>query len=132
MKARTPDPNEPKAASDPAASTLRRQLATMVRAMFSTPVSKALVVLIVGIVVVVVATAYGQIRLNSWNKPFFDALSRRDLHDFLVQLGVFFIIVACLLVLNVVQRWLVETLKYKLREGLVGDLLQIWLLPRRA
>ena len=24
-----------------------------------------------------------QIRLNGWNKPFYDALSRRDLHDFL-------------------------------------------------
>jgi len=35
-------------------------------------------------------------------------------------------------VLNVVQRWLVETLKVKLREGLVHDLLKDWLMPRRA
>ena len=42
--------------------------------------------------VVIGATAYLQIRLNSWNKPFYDALSRRDLHDFMVQLGVFFIL----------------------------------------
>jgi len=32
----------------------------------------------------------------------------------------------------VAQRWLVETTKYKLREGLVHDLLQNWMLPRRA
>jgi vitamin B12/bleomycin/antimicrobial peptide transport system ATP-binding/permease protein len=41
---------------------------------------------------VVAATAYGQIRLNGWNKPFYDAMSRRDLRDFLYQLGVFFLI----------------------------------------
>jgi vitamin B12/bleomycin/antimicrobial peptide transport system ATP-binding/permease protein len=35
-------------------------------------------------------------------------------------------------VLNVGQRWLVETLKVRLREGLVQDLLRDWLMPRRA
>ena len=44
----------------------------------------------------------------------------------------FFLIAGCLLVLNVAQRWLNETLQYKLREGLVGSLLQDWMLPRRA
>ena len=38
---------------------------------------------------VVAATAYGQIRLNSWNQPFYDALSRRDFAQFLMQLGIF-------------------------------------------
>src|SRR6202041_730034 len=84
------------------------------------------------LVAVVAATAYGQIRLNSWNKPFFDALSRRDLRDFLFQLGVFFLIAICILTLNGVQRWLVETLELKLREGLVLSLLKDWMLPRRA
>ncbi len=132
----TPEPTdrteELPAPDSGAQSGLTSQLVMMVRAIFSTPVYKTLVFLVTSIVIVVVATAYGQVRLNSWNKPFFDALSRRDLHDFFVQLGVFFIIVGCLLVLNVAQRWLVETLKYKLREGLVGDLVKIWMLPRRA
>ena len=133
MSTEAEDDAEDGVAADQAANAgLRAQLAMMVRASFHTSVAKVLVLLTVGLVIVVAVTAYGQIRLNSWNKPFFDALSRRDLHDFLVQLGVFFIIVGCLLVLNVGQRWLVETLKYKLREGLVGDLLQIWMLPRRA
>src|SRR5581483_8985245 len=84
------------------------------------------------ILLIIIATAYAQIRLNRWNKPFYDALSRRDFSDFLHQLGVFGIIAASLLVLNVVQRWFVETLKVKLREGLVRDLLRDWMLPRRA
>ena len=80
----------------------------------------------------IVATSYGQIQLNSWNKPFYDALSRRDLHDFVYQLGVFFVIASCILVMSVCQRWLVEMLKLKMRQGIVGDLLRDWMLPRRA
>ncbi len=104
----------------------------MRQAVFGSPVGKAVTILLVGILLVVLVTSYGQIRLNEWNKPFYDALSRRDLNDFMYQLGVFFIIAGALLVLNVGQRWLVETTKYKLRAGLAHDLLRHWLQPRRA
>jgi putative ATP-binding cassette transporter len=109
-----------------------RQMGLITRTIFGSPVGKTLMVLIAVTVLVVAATAYGQIRLNSWNKPFYDALSRRDLRDFLYQLGVFFLIAGFLLALNVVQRWLVETLELKMREGLVLSLLRDWMLPRRA
>jgi putative ATP-binding cassette transporter len=104
----------------------------LTRAIFASPAGKSLTVLILATVVIVAATAYGQIRLNSWNKPFFDALSRRDLREFLYQLGVFFVIAGCLLVLNVTQRWLNETLELKLREGLVHSLIEDWMKPGRA
>jgi putative ATP-binding cassette transporter len=109
-----------------------RQVRIVLRAIFASPVGKTLMILVGAVVLVIVVTAYGQIRLNRWNKPFFDALSRRDLRDFLVQLGVFFLIAGLLLILNVTQRWLVETLELKLREGLVRSLLRDWMLPRRA
>ena len=54
-----------------------------------------------GLIAVIAATAYWQIELNAWNKPFYDALSRRHLPDFLSQLGVFAKIAGALLVLNV-------------------------------
>jgi putative ATP-binding cassette transporter len=113
-------------------STLAAQLGMMMRALFASPVRRAVLGLVVATLVIIAATAYWQIRLNSWNKPFFDALSRRDLPGFLVQFGMFFVIAGTLLVLNVAQRWLVETLKVRLREALVGDLLEGWLQPRRA
>jgi len=119
-------------AAEAKAAGLLRQMGMMMRALRGSPVAKTLVLLVVSIIVVVVVTSYGQIRLNRWNKPFFDALSRRDLHDFLAQLGVFFIIAGLLLILNVGQRWLVEMLKLKLRQGIVHDLLKDWMLPRRA
>ncbi|MDP9082536.1 MAG: ABC transporter ATP-binding protein/permease [Pseudomonadota bacterium] len=111
---------------------LLRQVRLMTWTIFGSPVGKKLTVLVGTVIVVVIATAYGQIRLNGWNKPFYDALSRRDLRDFLFQLGVFFLIAGCILALNVTQRWLVETLELRLREGLVHGLLQDWLRPRRA
>ncbi len=108
------------------------QLWELTRANLTGPVGKAVIALMLAAFVVIGATAYLQIRLNIWNKPFYDALSRRDLHDFIVQLGVFFILAAWLTVLNVAQRWIGETLKLKLREALVQDLLKHWLQPRRA
>jgi putative ATP-binding cassette transporter len=104
----------------------------MIRVIFASRAGKALTMLVTSLVLVISLTAYGQIRLNRWNKPFFDALSRRDLRDFLFELGVFFLIAGCLLVLNVVQRWFAETLQVKLREGLVRSLLGDWMRPRRA
>ncbi len=108
------------------------QLAMMLRVLIASPVGKTLIVLAAAVFVVVAVTAYGQIRLNRWNKPFYDALSRRDFLEFFYQLGVFFIIAGSLLVLNVAQRWLGEITKVKLREGLVRDLIRDWMVPRRA
>jgi putative ATP-binding cassette transporter len=119
-------------AEEAAASGLVRQVGMMMRALRGSPVAKTLVLLVIAVILVVVVTAYGQIRLNRWNKPFYDALSRRDVHDFLTQLGVFFIIASAILILNVAQRWLVEMLKLKMRHGIVHDLLKDWMLPRRA
>ncbi|HEU5443186.1 MAG TPA: ABC transporter ATP-binding protein/permease [Steroidobacteraceae bacterium] len=118
--------------TEAAHSGLVPQLGTIVRALLGSPVAKSLIALIAATFAVIAATAYGQVWLNRWNQPFYDALTRRDFGDFVFELGMFFIIVGCLLVLNVAQRWLVETLKVKLREGLVGDLIRDWMSPRRA
>ena len=118
--------------TEAAHSGLVPQLQMMVRALLASPAGKALVALTAAIFAIIAGTAYGQVWLNRWNQPFYDALTRRDFRDFMFQLGMFFIIAGALLVLNVAQRWLVEALKVKLREGLVGDLIRDWMSPRRA
>ena len=102
------------------------------RAIFASPVGRRIIVLLTLLVVAILVTSYGQIVLNRWNQPFYDAITRRDLNDFLYQLGVYFLIVGSLLVLDVSQRWLTETIKFRLREGLTRDLVQLWMAPRRA
>ena len=128
-----PDPPAASAEPDEAdQSRLVPELRTMMRILLASQAGRAMGLLAAGIFMVVALTAYGQILLNRWNRPFFDAISSLDLPEFLWQLGVFLLIAGFLLVLNVAQRWLVEMMKVKLREGLVKDLIQAWMQPRRA
>jgi len=73
-------------------SRLVPQLSMMIRALWASPVRNTLFLLSGALFIVIAATAYGQIRLNTWNQPFYDALSRKDFAQFLVQLGVFGVI----------------------------------------
>jgi vitamin B12/bleomycin/antimicrobial peptide transport system ATP-binding/permease protein len=91
-----------------------------------------LLMLAAALIAVTGATAYAQIRLNAWNRPFYDALTHKDLAGFVSQLGVFAIIASILLVLNVGQMWLNQTSRVVLRQGLGHDLLDAWLQPMRA
>ena len=84
------------------------------------------------LIAVVGTTAYMQMRLNSWNRPFYNALTNKDMPGFLSQLVVFGELAGILLVLNVAQMWLNQTSKVALRQGLVNDLLNEWLKPKRA
>jgi len=124
--------NAESTADESANSALLPQLGMMIRALWAAPVRNTLFVLSGVLFLVIGATAYGQIRLNTWNQPFYDALSHREFAQFLKQLGVFCLIAGALLVLNVGQRWLTEMLKLKLRQGLARDLIQNWLRPGRA
>jgi len=46
----------------------------MTRALMASPERNKLYLLGIGLCIVVAMTAYGQIRLNAWNQPFYDAL----------------------------------------------------------
>jgi len=134
MTTERPDENAPgKVDGDEAdGSGLLPQLALMAAAWWASTVRNLLLGLSGALFAVVALTAYGQIRLNRWNQPFYDALSHKDLHGFLMQLLIFGVIAGTLLILNVAQRWLVETLKLRLRQGLVQDLVRNWMVPGRA
>ncbi|MTH35313.1 ATP-binding cassette domain-containing protein [Paracoccus limosus] len=114
------------------APTLRAQLAAMGEAFWTSRQRNGLFALALCIVAVIGATAWFQIRLNAWNQPFYDALTRRDLPAFVQQLWVFAQLALVLLALNVTQAWLREMSKLLLRKGLVHDLLSEWMLPQRA
>jgi putative ATP-binding cassette transporter len=111
---------------------LTPQMLMMFRAFLGSPQRTKLLLLGVAIVAIIGATAFGQIRLNAWNQPFYDMLAHKDLRGFLHQLVVFGVIAGGLLVLNVAQAWLNQMTKIKLREWLVCDLFDEWLKPRRA
>jgi putative ATP-binding cassette transporter len=113
-------------------SSLRDQVATIKRALVGSPVRKWLVWTAAGIMAVIVATSIGQVLLNRWNQPFYDALARRDMAAFLHQLMIFAMIAGTLLVLNIAQTWLNQMIRLKLREALTLDLIDQWMRPARA
>ncbi|WP_104666331.1 ABC transporter ATP-binding protein/permease [Ensifer adhaerens] len=112
--------------------SLGDQLRMMHRAFMASPLRNKIILLSISIIVVIVVTAFGQIILNRWYKPFYDTLERRDLPAFLHQLVVFAQIAGVLLVLNVLQTWLGQVIKLRLREGLTEDLIAEWMRPTRA
>jgi len=111
---------------------LAREALSVLRVLSVSQACISLIWLPAGLVVVISATAYGQIELNAWNKPFYDALTRRDLDGFIHQLGVFASIAGVLLVLNVAQTWLNQMFRLELRTALTRDLFAQWLAPKRA
>jgi vitamin B12/bleomycin/antimicrobial peptide transport system ATP-binding/permease protein len=108
------------------------QLSCLLAALWASRYRRRVGLLTAGIVVVLCANAVGQIRLNTWQGAFFDALEQRNLAIFGAQLLVFGVIVGGLLVLVVAQTWLKEMLQVRLREWLTHDLLDRWLAPKRA
>jgi putative ATP-binding cassette transporter len=108
------------------------QVRTMAVALWASRERTKLSLLGLGLIVVVGATAYSQVRLNAWNQPFYNALARKDMQVFTEQLGVFAVLAGILLLLNVAQLWLNMSSKVVLRQGLVDDLLDQWLSPARA
>ncbi len=113
-------------------STLSAQIATVAQGLNNSPVRKLMLWSALGMLVVIVATAGGQLLLNRWNKPFYDAIERRDLEGFQHQLMVFAAIAGGLLLLNIIQQWLNQRFRLRLREALTLDLASEWLKPGRA
>jgi putative ATP-binding cassette transporter len=114
------------------AATLFSEIRRTAALYWTSPDRKRLLMLAVGIFIVVTATAHMQVRLNAWNQPFYDAVTRKDMPKFIAQLGVFAALAVVLLTLNVAQVWLNQTTKLALRRSLVHDMVDQWLKPVRA
>ena len=107
------------------------QLRTLLRALAGSRYRGQLGLLALGVVVVICANAAGQIRLNTWQGAFYEAIEQRDMPGFITQLMVFAVIAGALLVLVVSQTWLRAMMNVRLREWLTHDLLDQWLVRKR-
>ena len=122
----------PKAPIAPYDPSVTHQVRVLARAIHATPGRSRLYLLAAAIVVIIVATAVMQVRLNAWNQPFYDAIERRDLDGFIHQLGVFFVLAAILLVLNVAQTGANQLIRVRLRDLATRDLIGDWMTRKRA
>ena len=108
------------------------QLTTLLRAVGSSPRRGRLGLFAIGAVAVICANAAAQVRLNSWQGAFYEAIEQRHMAAFMTQLMVFAVIAGGLLVLVVSQTWLQAMINVRLREWLTHDLLDQWLVRKRV
>jgi vitamin B12/bleomycin/antimicrobial peptide transport system ATP-binding/permease protein len=108
------------------------QLITLLRALAGSRRRGQLGLLALGVAVVICANAAGQVRLNIWQRDFYEAIEQKHMAAFMTQLMVFAVIAGVLLVLVVSQTWLQAMVNVKLREWLTYDLLDQWLERKRV
>jgi putative ATP-binding cassette transporter len=125
-------PRTPDGQRTGAAASAVGQFLSLVRALRGSRYRRRLGLLAIGIVIVICANTAGQIRLNLWQRDFYDAIELRYMAGFITQLLVFAVIAGGLLALVVAQTWLTQMLQVRLREWLTYDLLDQWLAPKRA
>lgn len=109
-----------------------KRLSSLAREIYNTPGRTGLILLAAGLFIVIVLTAVMQVKLNAWNQPFYDAIERRNWDEFLHQLGIFFLLAAGLLVLNVAQTGANQLIRVRLRDLATRDLINNWMTERRA
>jgi len=107
------------------------QFMTLARALTASPSRRKIALLVIGVVAVLCANAAGQVRLNVWQRDFYEAIEQRNVPEFLHQLLAFAVIAGALLGLGVLQSWLRAMVNVRLREWLTFDLLDQWLVHRR-
>src|SRR6185369_5119438 len=108
-----------------------RDLALFARVLRRAQGGRHVLAIFLASIVVTIANMFGQVRLNEWNGQFFDAVGRKDLSAFVHFIWTFLVIIAVLLALTVIQTFLQERLKFRLREWISRHLLDEWLKPMR-
>lgn len=133
MTAPTPLPDEhPIFAILPAPRGTFGHIRRVIERMRGSADRRALFWLVVALVAIIVANMLGQLWLNDWQGLFYDALERRDWPGFITQGLNFLKIAGTLLILIVAQTWTTEMIKIRLRAWLTEDLLDDWLVSKRA
>lgn len=75
---------------------LGAQMRTMLAAFNGSPFRRSILLMSLAAFAVIVATSLMQIVLNRWNRPFYDAIERKDLSAFFHQLELFAMIAGVL------------------------------------
>ncbi|KAA3516788.1 ABC transporter ATP-binding protein/permease [Agrobacterium vitis] len=112
--------------------TFAEQMRMAGQSFWSSHVRGRILLLALSLLAVILLLTYGQILLNRWNQPFYNALENRDLSAFWQELRNFFFIAAFLLVINVAQTFFSQMTALYMREGLARDMVDQWLKGRRA
>jgi putative ATP-binding cassette transporter len=120
------------AAEAPPLRTALRQAFSLLVDLRGAPKRWLALLLAGGVVFVIVLNMIGQVRLNTWQGDFFNAIEKKNLAGVGRQLLIFLAIIGVMLTLVVSQTWLHEMLKLRLRATVTRRMLDAWLVPHRA
>ena len=123
-------PATAEAAGRPATSDLRG-FWRWVRAWLVAPDRGKARLLIIGVVAMTLAQVAIQIRFNTWNRDFFDALDKRNAQAFQHQIMVFLVLAGLSMTAAVYQLYLKQLLQLAWREWLTRWLTEAWLRDSR-
>ncbi|MGE5268735.1 MAG: ABC transporter ATP-binding protein/permease [Thiohalocapsa sp.] len=85
----------------------------------------------IGVIALTLTQIGFAVRLNVWNRDFFNALESRDWHLFLRQMGIFALLCAATMGLAVYQVYLKQLLQLRWRRWLTAQLVDRWLVDGR-
>src|SRR5262245_62713490 len=83
--------------------------------------------LLAAIVGLNLGAVYVLVRLNAWNRAFYDALQQRDYTAFTHELGSFCLLAGAFIVTAVYRQYLTQTLEMRWRRWLTDEFLRSWL-----
>lgn len=126
-----PPAREPPGSTPPLHSGFREAFALLVD-LRGSPRTWIALILAAGVLAVIIVNMIAQVRLNTWQGDFFNAIEKKDLPGVGRQLLIFLPIAGVLLCLVVAQTWMHEMLKVRIRATVTKRLLDMWLAPRRA
>src|SRR5581483_6413887 len=126
-----PPEREPSDGAAPLHSGFREAWALLVD-LRGAPKTWIALMLALGVLGVIILNMVAQVRLNTWQGDFFNAIEKKDLPGVGRQLLTFLPIAGVLLCLVVAQTWMHEMLKVRIRATVTRRLLDGWLAPHRA
>lgn len=109
-----------------------RELGSILKDLWQSPRKKRIALISASLIVVLIINMAGQIYLNQWNGDFFRGIEQKNLPMIKAELFIFLQLVAVLLSVVVLQTWLHERFKIRVREWLTHQLLDKWLVHGRA
>jgi putative ATP-binding cassette transporter len=87
--------------------------------------------LLIGTIALTLIQVGIQVRINVWNRDFFNALEQRDWHLFISQMGMFALLVSAAMGIAVYQAYVKQLLQLRWRRWLTADLVSRWLADAR-
>src|ERR1043166_4227238 len=111
----------------PVAAGFMRRFIHLMAAFYTSEERWSAWLLTIGVLALTLLQIAFAVRLNIWNRDFFNALESRDWHVFIVQMGIFALLCGATMGVAVYQVYVKQLLQLRWRRWLTAKLVDEWL-----